>query len=378
MKNMTMTQQNSCETGFLERPRYYARQLLTPAEMTLEQTYFRDKLRRHNRMMHGWGVVCGAIVCVVQKADGSGPEPWKVKITAGDILGPYGDEIVIDKGRIIDLRTPGATGTTGENPVEQIDPWCSQVWVEPKGGTVYVAVKYTETSCRPVRVQPNGCGCDDSRCEYSRIRDGYEFGILDNCPAHDAIPPKLDNLTKGKNPECADCPESPWVVLAEVQVDADGSITAIDNCACRRIVISLAPFWRGCDIGRVVIDIPQAPIKEVTQGDKAVAFDIPSSNIDPQAEVNLGSGIEIKSRSPKASALSVTFDVAETAPLGLHTLTVVNPDNLVGIRREAVNVLPKVTAPSASAPALSTAPTETQAADPTKKRARKGGAKEAS
>ncbi len=30
----------------MERPRYFPRQLITPVEMTLEQTYFRDKLRR--------------------------------------------------------------------------------------------------------------------------------------------------------------------------------------------------------------------------------------------------------------------------------------------------------------------------------------------
>ena len=48
-----------CAAGVIERPCYYPGQLLTPAEMTLEQQYFRDKLRRHNRLMHGWGVVYG-------------------------------------------------------------------------------------------------------------------------------------------------------------------------------------------------------------------------------------------------------------------------------------------------------------------------------
>src|SRR6266850_153204 len=352
MKSMTMTQKNSCETGFLERPRYFARQLLTPTEMTLEQTYFRDKLRRHNRLMHGWGVVCGAVVCIVPRADGNGPEPWKVKITPGYVLGPYGDEIVIDKTRIIDLRTPGATCTTGENPVEQIDPWCSQVWVERKPGPLYVAVKYREATCRPVRVQPNGCGCDDSQCEYSRIRDGYEFGVLDGCPDHDDKPPKIEDLIKGGNPACQDCPDSPWVVLAEVQMDADGSITAIDNCECRRIAVSTAPFWRGCENGKVVIDITQT--KEVRQGDTNVTFAIPGPNIHPEAEVNFGGGIKIKSRSATATPLSVTFDVDETAPLGMHTLTVINPDDLVGIKRDAVKVLPKVATGPAPGPTVAT------------------------
>ena len=367
MKSMTTTQNNCCETGFLERPRYFPRQLLTPTEMTLEQTYFRDKLRRHNRLMHGWGVVCGAVVCIVPRSDGNGPEPWKVKITPGDVLGPYGDEIVIDKTRIIDLRTPGATGTTGENPVEQIDPWCSQVWVERKPGPLYVAVKYKETTCRPVRVQPNGCGCDDSQCEYSRIRDGYEFGVLDTCPDHDDKPPKIEGLIKGGNPACLDCPESPWVVLAEVEMDADGSITMIDNCECRRIVVSTASFWRGCENGTVVIDLPKT--FEAAQGQKNVNLTVPGRNFNPNAEVNLGNGINITAHAATDTSLSLTFEVDDSAPLGMHTLTVVNPDNVVGIKREAVKVLPKVTAsPAPGAPAATPAsgpPVATPASGPT-------------
>src|SRR4051812_16297228 len=117
------TEPDACaSTGVLERPRYYARQLLTPAELTLEQQYFRDKMRRHNRLLHGWGVVCGATVCLIPK-DGSDQnpaagqtippdqaKPWVVRVTPGYILGPYGDEILIDHDVIFDLRTCGLTG----------------------------------------------------------------------------------------------------------------------------------------------------------------------------------------------------------------------------------------------------------------------------
>ena len=46
----------------LERVRYFSRQALTAEDMTADQEYFRAKLRRHNRYLHGWGVVCGMIV----------------------------------------------------------------------------------------------------------------------------------------------------------------------------------------------------------------------------------------------------------------------------------------------------------------------------
>lgn len=341
MNNTTNAHQQICETGFLERPRYYARQLLTPAEMTLEQTYFRDKLRRHNRFLHGWGVVCGALVCVVARQDGNGAEAWKVNVSPGYILGPYGDEIVIDTARVVDLRTPGASGATGENSVEQSDPWCTQVFVERTGGPLFVAVKYKEVMCRPVRTQPNGCGCDDSQCEYSRLRDGYEIGVLNACPDDHADPPSLEDFNKGGTPACPPCPPEPWVVLAEVQVDTDGSILAIDNCSCRRIVLSFAGFWRECVDGAVVIDAVEKG--EVTQGQKDAEVIIKGKNIDPEAEIKMGGGLIEKSRTSSGdrTSLSLILDVEENAATGPRTIIATNPDGICGLRRDAVKVSPK-------------------------------------
>src|SRR5262245_27853759 len=118
---------DACGSGVLERPRYFPRQLLTPAELTLEQQYFRDELRRHNRLIRGWGVVCGAEVCVLPevRADPNQParsQPWKVRVKPGYALGPYGDEILIDCERIVVLRTFGLTGEAGDCG-EPVDPW---------------------------------------------------------------------------------------------------------------------------------------------------------------------------------------------------------------------------------------------------------------
>src|SRR5262245_17339354 len=104
----------------LERPRFFPRQLIAPSDLTQGLDYFLDKLRRHNRLLHGWGVVCGAKVCPVYCKKSGNPEPWKVKVSPGYILGPYGDEIVIDHDCPIDLRRNSApeSGSPGA------DPWC--------------------------------------------------------------------------------------------------------------------------------------------------------------------------------------------------------------------------------------------------------------
>ena len=246
-----------CTTGFLEHPRYFPRQMITPVELTLEHDYQRDKMRRHNRLLHGWGVVCGAKVCPIptgeKTKDGSTEfEPWKVRVEPGYILGPYGDEIIIDCARVFDVRTKGVLATTGEACGEVLDPWCAEVHTKCPPECVYIAVRYQEVRCRPVRVQPIGCGCDDTQCEYSRLRDGYEITALLDCPPSHKGSPSIPYLWppvhecpetgQKKNkvathegqrdmtvclPDCPPCPSDPWVVLAKVCVDQAGEITLI-------------------------------------------------------------------------------------------------------------------------------------------------------
>jgi len=273
--------------GVLERPRYYARQLMTPDDLLLEADYFRDRLRRHNMFLHGWGVVCGALVCVVprkQTATNQNPkyqphsstlrnasdiqrgaseqgtgngngngnelryEPWQVQVSPGYILGPYGDEIVIERPVTVDLRSSGVSGCGADSGDDLADPWCSEVFVDRRTDPFYIAIRYRECPVRPVRGQPVGCGCDDEPCEYSRFRDGFQIGFLDCCPDDQdkKLAPDEDDWEAVYEPFCPECPTSPWVVLAEVTVDQNGAVTPINNCACRRVMVTTRDWWTTC------------------------------------------------------------------------------------------------------------------------------------
>jgi hypothetical protein len=263
MKTETMCRPTPCDSSVTERPRYFPGQLITPDDLIQEQEYFRNKLKRHNRLLHGWGVVCGALVCLLIKEDDAGDkqaeqqrntdtasdkeyEPWKVVVRPGYILGPYGDEIYIECSRVVDIRTSGKTDATGEPCLEVPDPWCTDPMDDKPPGEIYVAVRYKEILTRPVRVQPVGCGCDETQCEYSRWRDGYEIRILNHCPPSHDQPPQWEDLNTGPVPQCPPCPDDAWVVLAKVTFEADGRITRIDNCDCRRMVHALGHFWWSC------------------------------------------------------------------------------------------------------------------------------------
>jgi Quinohemoprotein amine dehydrogenase, alpha subunit domain III len=337
MKSMSKLEKEFCADTLLERPRYFPRQLITPAELTLEQTYFRDRLRRHNRLLHGWGVVCGADVCAVPTPDGTEAQPWKVRIKPGYILGPYGDEIVIDTEREVDLRSSGAISVCGEPPGPHVDPWCSEVLVKPQSGPLYIAVKYKEILSRPVRVQPFGCGCDETHCEYSRFCDGYEIGILSDCPESHHNPPNLapdgkpdlELLVQGAAPNCPQCPTEPWVGLAKVELDDNGVIQSIDNCSCRRNVITFSRFWWQCHSKMVRVDT----VKPATlEPGKSVSITIRGASFDEKAEVTLGQGVTVEKDAKvtdDGATLTVTVNVAANAS-GSRLVRVTNPDCSTG------------------------------------------------
>lgn len=342
MKTETICQVTPCDRGVAERPRYYPRQLITSDDLTLEQEYFRNKLRAHNRLLHGWGVVCGAHVCPYRGADGE-YEPWKVTVDPGVILGPYGDDIYISHKRVVDLRTSGIAGATVDSNMETVDPWCSDVYV-PRSltGDLFVAVKYRECQARPVRVQPVGCSCDENPCEYSRVQDGYEITVLDYCPEGELAEPgtvgtaeeivsylqSIGLMIGADTPcgTCPPCPPEPWVVLAKVNVDDDGVITQIDNCECRRRVISFA-----CSTLRCHTDLPK--VTGVDPGSAAqgaeVDVKIAGENFKEGMKVNFGPGISVDKSSAKLDAAkqeyTVKIKISEHAAPGDRTITVINP-----------------------------------------------------
>jgi hypothetical protein len=341
----------TCTTESVLRPRFFPRQINTPDDLTLMQDYFRSRLRWHNRIMHGWGVVCGALVCPAPSPDGSGPLPWTVIVRTGYALGPCGDDIIIDCDRTIDLRTSGVTGVTGEACVEPVDPWCTEVYQPDRPRKVYIAVRYKEVMTRPVRVQPFGCGCDDSRCEYSRWRDGYEIGVLTACPCPPTDPPPVFvDLPTGPTPACPCRPETNWVGLAEVDVNADGFVTTIDNCSCRRLVVSFGRFWWECQ-GEQAITFDPNQSNTIAQG-KSVDLQFTAKNLQASATPDLGSDISISKLAVDTTKGTIAFTATASAnsALGSRTLTVRNGDCTWGTLPDAIEIVAPTAAVKTAAP----------------------------
>jgi hypothetical protein len=84
----------------LKRLRYFAGQFLSAEDLRAEQDYFREKSKRHNRVLHGSGVVSGLKVAI---------ENGELHLSPGMALDCEGNEIVVDAQQTIALP-PGRTG----------------------------------------------------------------------------------------------------------------------------------------------------------------------------------------------------------------------------------------------------------------------------
>lgn len=228
----------------LERLRYFQRQLLTADDMRLEQEYFREKQRRHNRFLHGVGVVCGLIA---QPDAGTGP--LAIVVCPGYALGPWGDEIYVDAPAPFDLT-----------PVLQqlAQPACANPGLSAaalESGVLRLQIRYAECQTRPVRTLPAGCGCDDAACEFSRIRDGFELRAI----PMERVKKELTSVEvtgaaaslceiahdASRLPPFPPAPTTDWIQLATIKVKDVSALSAehIDNGA-RRIVASTAQIQR--------------------------------------------------------------------------------------------------------------------------------------
>lgn len=254
-----------CETP-LERVRYFPRQLITAADMRAEQAYFLNRMRRHNRMLHGWGVTCGLQVSTPQQAAGqtgatqtgaTQTTPTQVVVCPGFAVSPQGDDIVVDCPVTFDV----ATGAQTPDP-------CTVAWPCPPTGqmpgaaagqsmTLYLAIRAAECQTQPVRLTPAGCGCDATACEYSRIRESFELKALFEVPASHTAAAAADQTWASQlaawtdmkerrqpmpAPPCPPCTTDPWLVIATVALQTPAGSTTLQiqsvTAANRRVLLS--------------------------------------------------------------------------------------------------------------------------------------------
>ncbi|MBZ5537086.1 MAG: hypothetical protein LAO31_14120 [Acidobacteriia bacterium] len=136
----------------LKRVRYFTGQLLTTDDFVTEQDYFLEKHRRHNRHLHGYGVVCGLEI----STDGV----TTINITPGMAIDCRGQEITVS------------------GPVESRLP--------EAGDIAYLTLRYVEKETGPVPAAGGPVSEEQDAMQNTRIEEGFEiaFESADPCAGH--------------------------------------------------------------------------------------------------------------------------------------------------------------------------------------------------
>jgi len=179
--------------GALAVPDWRAGSALTAQGLRLEQQYQLQRLRRHLRLVHGWGVICG--LNVVSAGDRDGVE---FIVCPGYGIGPCGDEIIVTESYQFNLR--------------------DYLWTKPLHHTVDLIWIGIEPSAeavawRPAPPAPCGCDCDDAREEVARLADGFRVVVW---WAEPVFPVSQSDFCSGATAPCTACPETCGLPLASI------------------------------------------------------------------------------------------------------------------------------------------------------------------
>lgn len=273
-----------CHPSSFERNNYFNGKLLCAADLQAEQRYFNDKRSLINRMVLGWGIVCGLEVTL---------ENGCLVVAPGLALDCCGRELLVCDRRVLEIetvrealggRSPGSGGTpvtgygtpppgSGTPPGYGTPP---SGYGGPTGGPRdpqydrpseasgypgdpetrperwVLCLEYRECRIHPVKT-PASCEPKPGRPQYNRIRDDYQLTIRpwskacpddhtqDGCP-HDrlTVATPLHRALVDQSRTCPECKDCACVVLAIGDLDTTYQPPALrldpDSWKYRRIV----------------------------------------------------------------------------------------------------------------------------------------------
>lgn len=139
------------EDVVLERNRYFTGKFMAARDFAADTEYLLNRHRLHNRLLHGWGIVCGLV-------PEHHPRPeckdWVV-VESGFAIDCYGRELVLDKETPFRLPLGDAT--------------------EP----FLLCARFTQEKIEPVPALYAEGTCDPHRQEFNRYRDGVELVVAE-------------------------------------------------------------------------------------------------------------------------------------------------------------------------------------------------------
>ena len=149
----------------LARNHYFTAKLLVERDFTDEQRYFIGKDRRHNRYLHGWGVVCGAKV-VPHPSDEC--RTRYVVVEPGVAVDCHGREILVQRRTLFDV----------EEALERASKAAPDDREPEQPETFRICLRYAECPTEETPSLYDECGCSEDGCQPSRILESFELDVM--------------------------------------------------------------------------------------------------------------------------------------------------------------------------------------------------------
>ena len=218
-------EQMDCDYIADERNNYFTGKYLTARDFADEQAYFLSRHRLHNRLLHGWGIVCG--LRVVRHPNADCRKRWVV-VHPGIALDCCGRELIVKCETPFELPLPrpeeeqGNQYATQQTPDQQTG---EQGNAEVMREQFLLVLRYEEEKTEEVPVLYNEGHCDPKRKEANRIR---ERAVLDVVRFRDVEGNCWLNPKGDPNAQCRDdCGDD---------LPGPGKSCLCPSCACGEVV----------------------------------------------------------------------------------------------------------------------------------------------
>ena len=236
-----------CAVKSFSRPRYFYGQLLDVRHFESEQEYFKRKLWMLNRMVSGYGVVCGLDV---QVSDGD----RGVVVMPGLALDKCGREIVVPCQSKTIVIEPVPAKPEEPQYQDKKDSYKKDEDEYQEDDWVHLVICYHEWRAEPEPVLAGGCD-DTDRCSPGAVREGYELRLVPGKAPEISVDSCIPNLIKGNSVNyralvewvSAPCDEhsGTCITLANIRRPAgDNTLELSDiDISVRPVVYSLDLLW---------------------------------------------------------------------------------------------------------------------------------------
>jgi hypothetical protein len=188
-----------CKLTCFERPKYFCGQLLSDADLTLQETYFREKNKLYHRTMDGFGVVCGLQMRCDCHCKGH------IVIGDGFAIDCCGNDLVVCEPRSFDvigeLRKKNCLTEPPREHRRPIGRRDEDTFQEPAEGEddcidkrcFYIGICYAEEPVDFATPYTTDCSPAPGPCQPTRIKECVRFEVYDELPVR---PNPLDDIEK--------------------------------------------------------------------------------------------------------------------------------------------------------------------------------------